>query len=59
MTQGFPGEEAEEDSSLFEEVTDVTIQPHLTDQASTSEGMHIHPAIHPGQVPYRFCRTLV
>ncbi|KAF4087323.1 hypothetical protein AMELA_G00093980 [Ameiurus melas] len=37
MRQGFPGEEAEEDSSLFEEVTDVTIQPHLTDQASTSE----------------------
>ncbi|MCI4378184.1 hypothetical protein PGIGA_G00213020 [Pangasianodon gigas] len=41
MTQDFPGDEAEDNSSLFEEVVvgviDVTIQPHLTEEASTSE----------------------
>ncbi|XP_053090359.1 interphotoreceptor matrix proteoglycan 2 isoform X2 [Pangasianodon hypophthalmus] len=41
MTQDFPGDEAEDNSSLSEEVVvgviDVTIQPHLTEEASTSE----------------------
>ncbi|MCJ8732302.1 hypothetical protein PDJAM_G00209810 [Pangasius djambal] len=41
MTQDLPGDEAAEDSSLSEEVVvgviDVIIQPHLTEEASTSE----------------------
>lgn len=60
--QDFPEEEAKDDSSLFEgvvvKVSDVNVQPHFTEQAITSNGLHI--PVHPGEVSYRisghFCK---
>ncbi|XP_058248558.1 interphotoreceptor matrix proteoglycan 2 [Hemibagrus wyckioides] len=45
--QDFPGDEAEEESRLFEEVvgvTDATVQPRLTEWASTSEDTNLKEA---------------